>query len=217
MRSWAYLQHMWIWSVGLRCEFVWGVEHICGPSGALLRPAVSVWGPAEKPQRTFVHPVRPVVHPVRELGPPPVVHHLHSRHLFQTHQALIMTWLCALQYAAVYRGMVMLWLYRQQRHDMVAAIMPQSSKPFVLLARYNELRPKLRIWGASLGRKSVNWAEDGLASVLGLSTGRHLISTPVGLISCWPQCCTLIGWAVGQLRSDWLSRSGARAAVRVGG
>ena len=126
------------------------------------------------------------------------------------------SWLCALQYATVYRGMVMLWLYRR-RHDMVAAIMPQSSKPFVLLARYNELRPKLRIWGASLGRKSVNWAEDGLASVLGLSTGRHLISTPVGLISCWPQCCTLIGWAVGQLRSDWLSRSGARAAVRVGG
>ena len=60
--------------------------------------------------------------------------------------------------------------------------------------------------------------EDGQGWVSGLlGTGRHLISTPVGLSPCWPPGSSLIGWALGQARSHWLSRAGARAAVRVGG
>ena len=108
-----------------------------------------------------------------------------------------------------------------QRHDMVGAIRLQSSQPFVLLtARSNQHQlhwPK-HLWG---GEKVLNWAEeeeeDGQGWVSGLGTGRHLISTPVGLMPCWPPCRPLIGWAPSQLRSHWLSRAGARAAVRVGG
>ena len=71
----------------------------------------------------------------------------------------------------------------------------------------------------SQGRKSENWGgEDGQGWVSGLlGTGRHLISPPVGLSPCWPPDSSLIGWALGQPRSHWLSRAGARAAVRVGG
>ena len=115
-------------------------------------------------------------------------------------------------------------LIMPQRHDMVEQLGCNHRSPLccsqpvqtsISSTGQNLLQ---HLWG---GEKVLNWAEeeeeDGQGWVSGLGTGRHLISTPVGLMPCWPPCRPLIGWAPSQLRSHWLSRAGARAAVRVGG
>ena len=182
---------MWIWSVGLRCEFVWGVEHICSPSGALLRPAVSVWGPAENPQRTFVHPVRPVVHPVRELDPPPVVHHLHGYALFNMPLS-IAAWSC-FDYTG---SSVMPWwqqLCRNHRSPLCCSPVTTSSG--------QRWEFEEHLWGEKVwtGQK-MGWLRFLASAQAATSSPLQLAWSPAGRnaalsLAGQSASCVLIGWA----------------------
>ena len=95
------------------------------------------------------------------------------------------------------------------RDDTVAPIMPQSSTP---LCRSNVATSigenLLHLWGekVSTGEKKKMGQEEEEDWVPGLlGTGRHITSTPVGLIPCWPPGWPLIGWAPGQNPSHWRS------------